>query len=100
MHHVQTNRQAETAKRDILTRLKKRVDFLKGISVDELKNVLWAIRTTRKIVTIETLFRMVYDIEVSAPVEIAIISPKVHHFSPKDNDIEKRTYLDLAYKER
>ena len=44
--HPQTNREVESANKNILKSLKKRLDEAKGLWVEELSSTLWAIRTT------------------------------------------------------
>ena len=46
VEHPQTNGQAESANKVILSNLKKRLQDAKGNWAEELQNVLWAYRTT------------------------------------------------------
>jgi len=51
--------------------LKKKHDEVNGKWAEELHGVLWALRTTMKAATGETLFMLAYRSEVAPPVEVA-----------------------------
>ena len=58
--------------RILLKIIKARLDDAKGAWPEELPNVLWAYRTTTRILTGETPFRHTYSIEAIIPVEVVI----------------------------
>ena len=61
--------------------IKLQLEGAKGAWLKELPNVLWAYRTTTRIPTEETPFKLTYGIDVVIAVEIGITSMKREHFS-------------------
>ena len=57
-------------------------------------NVLWAYRTTARIPTGETPFRLTYDIEAVIPIEVGETSVRREMFNEECNDDELRLNLD------
>ncbi|XP_074374386.1 uncharacterized protein LOC141714786 [Apium graveolens] len=80
MAYPQANGQVVVSNRTILQGLKKRVDELPRPWVDELPNVLWSYRTTAKIATGISPFRMTFGLEAVSPVEVFLNSPRAEHF--------------------
>nr|XP_019706782.1 uncharacterized protein LOC109505996 [Elaeis guineensis] len=68
-----SNGEAEVTNRTILQGLKTGLTDAKRLWAEELQSVLWAYRTTYRIPTGETPFRLTYGIEVMIPVEIDLI---------------------------
>ena len=60
--------------------LKKRLDGGKGRWAEELLNVLWAYRTTRRRSTGETPFSLTYKAEAMILVEVNLCSARVAGF--------------------
>ncbi|KAI9153391.1 hypothetical protein LWI28_010675 [Acer negundo] len=58
--HPQTNELVEATNKTIKKLLKKKLQQKKGLWVEELPNVLWAYRTTRKTATWETPYSLVF----------------------------------------
>ncbi|KAL5702453.1 hypothetical protein ACHQM5_027671 [Ranunculus cassubicifolius] len=69
--YAQSNGQAEITNRTVLNNMKKKLDRYKGKWVDELKNVLWAYRSTPREGTGESPFSLYYGSEAIIPTEIA-----------------------------
>ena len=74
--HPQSNGQAEVTIRTLKAALKTKLEDLKGKWVEYLPEVLWAYRTTQKSTTRETPFALAFGIEVVAPVEVGLKSPR------------------------
>ena len=55
--------------RSLLKIIKTRLKGAKGAWLEELQNVLWAYRTTTRIPTGETPFRLTFGTEAVIPVE-------------------------------
>ena len=72
----------------------------KGKWVEYLPEVLWAYRTTRKLVTQETPFALTFGTEAIAPVEIGLKSPRVELASVEHNEKALRLNLDLLNEKR
>nr|KYP34710.1 Pro-Pol polyprotein [Cajanus cajan] len=70
VEHPQSNSQAETANKVILTELKKRLGSAKGTWAEELPEVLWAYKCTPQSSTKETPFRLAYSTNAMIPVEV------------------------------
>ena len=62
--HPQINGQVESANKNILNSLKKRLDDAKGLWVEELPSTLWAIRTTAHSRTRDTPFNLAFGTDV------------------------------------
>ncbi|XP_074356188.1 uncharacterized protein LOC141695878 [Apium graveolens] len=78
--YPQENGQVEVSNRIILQGLKKRVNELPRLWVDELPNVLWSYRTTSKSATGISPFKMAFGLEVVSPVEVYLNSLRVEYF--------------------
>ena len=68
--YPQGNGQAESINKVIVSRLKKRLDDVKGRWVEELPHNLWMYRTTPRRSTRETPFSMSYGAEAVIPIEV------------------------------
>uniref|UniRef100_A0A2N9FT66 Uncharacterized protein n=1 Tax=Fagus sylvatica TaxID=28930 RepID=A0A2N9FT66_FAGSY len=72
--HPQANGQVEVTNRSLLKLIKTRLEGAKGLWPEELPSILWAYRTTVRIPTGETPFRMTFGSEAVVPVEIGLTS--------------------------
>ena len=68
----QSNGQAESSNKIIVSNLKKQLEGAKGKWADELPYFLWSDRTTPKNATGQSPFAMVYGCEAVIPAEILI----------------------------
>src|SRR3954471_16380459 len=93
-HPPQTNGQAETANKSILTALKKKLDDKKGRWAEEIPSILWSYRTTYKEATGETPYRMTYGVEAVIPLEVQMSSLRLEHFDEEKNNEGLRLCLD------
>lgn len=99
-HHPQANGQVETMNKTIKHVLKRKFDVSKGAWVDELPQVLWAIRTTTRTPTGEMPFLMAYGTEAMSHVEVGLPSPRCLHFSVITNDELRRLDFDFIEERR
>ena len=60
--------------RSLLKIIKTRLEGAKGAWLEELKNVLWAYRTTIRVLIGETPFRLTFGIEAIILVEVGLTS--------------------------
>ena len=93
--HSQTNGQVESANKNILNSLKKRLDDAKGLWVEELPSTLWAIRTTAHSGTRDTPFNLVFGTDAVIPVEIGINTLRISHYDSQQNKSNLNANLDL-----
>ena len=70
--YPQSNGQAETTNKTLVTALKKRLEQAKGKWVEELPGVLWAYRTTPGRPTGNTPFTLTYGMDAVIPTEIGL----------------------------
>ena len=63
--------------------------------MEELPNVLWAYRKTRRTATGETPYSLVFETEEVLPIEHMLISFRVQHYELEDNETQLRANLDL-----
>ena len=94
----QTNGQVESANKEILNGIKKKIEGAKGTWDEELPNILWASRTTIKDAIGHTPFSLVYGSEAVLPLEIGIPSTvkidsqKIEDDSKFQPSCENQTY--------
>uniref|UniRef100_A0A2N9GFI7 Uncharacterized protein n=1 Tax=Fagus sylvatica TaxID=28930 RepID=A0A2N9GFI7_FAGSY len=67
----------------------------KGLWPEELPSILWAYRTTVRIPTGETPFRMTYGSEAVVPVEIGLTTLRTSTYDDQQNEEQLRLNLDL-----
>ncbi|XP_020222101.1 uncharacterized protein LOC109804683 [Cajanus cajan] len=96
VEHPQTNGQAESANKVILTELKKRLGEAKGAWAEQLPEVLRAYRCTPQSTTQETPFRLVYGSDAMILVEIGEPSFRQAHFDEANNEAELRINLYMV----
>ena len=95
MAHPQTNGLVEATNKTIKKLLKKKLQQRKGLWVEELPNVLWAYRTTKRTATGETPYSLAFGTEAVSPIEHRLISFRVQKFEPEANEVKLRANLDL-----
>jgi len=84
----------------IVSRLKKKLDDVKGKWVEELPHILWMYRTTPRRSTRETPFSMTYGAEAIIPLETRSPTLKMSSFTPSNNDELLGNSLDLIEERR
>ena len=82
----------------ILHDLKTRLNEAKGLWVEELPSVLWAYRTTPRVLTDESSFNLAYGIEAVIPIEVELPSMRVEKYDESSNSDHQRADLDLLPK--
>ena len=75
--------------------LMKKLQQKKGLWVEELPNVLWAYRTTKRTATGETPYSLVFGTEVVLPIKHKLISFRVQNYELEDSEAKLRASLDL-----
>ena len=80
--------------------IKTRLEGAKGVWPDELPGVLWAYRTTVRIPTGETPFKLAYGSEAVIPAEVHMANHRVMMYQDKDNEEQLHLNLDLIDKVR
>ncbi|KAK3030053.1 hypothetical protein RJ639_038464 [Escallonia herrerae] len=98
--HPQTNGQTEVTNRTLLQGIKKKLDGVKGLWVDELPKILWAYNTTIRTPTGETPFSLLFGTEALIPVEIGFPSLRLTTYDPVQNVEALRANLDLLDERR
>ena len=81
--------------RNLLKIIKTRLEGAKGAWLEELQNVLWAYRTTTRVPTGETPFRLTFGIEAIILVEVGLMSFQVKTYEDQKNQQELNNSLDL-----
>nr|KYP52107.1 Uncharacterized protein K02A2.6 [Cajanus cajan] len=100
VEHPQSNGQAESANKVILSGLKKRVQDSGASWVEELPRVLWSYHTTVHSSAQDTPFNLVYGTDAMIPIEIAEPSVCTTAFSEEESDQGRRVDLDLIAETR
>ena len=77
LRHPQANGQTKVTNRSLLKIIKTRLEGAKEAWPEELQNVLWAYRTTTKVPTRETPFRLTFGTKAIIPVEVGLTSYRV-----------------------
>ncbi|KAK3028024.1 hypothetical protein RJ639_040023 [Escallonia herrerae] len=98
--HPQTNGQNEVTNRTLLQGIKKKLDGVRGLWVDELPKILWAYNTTSRTSTGETPFSLLFGTEALIPVEIGLHSLCLTTYDPVQNEEALRANLDLLDERR
>ena len=75
--HPQTNGLVEATNKAIKKLLKKKLQQKKGKWVEELPNVLWAYRTTKRTATMKTPYSLAFGTEAISPIEHRLTSFRV-----------------------
>lgn len=98
--HPQANRQVEVTNRTILNGIRTRLEMDGESGLDELEAVLWAYRTSPRVTTRESPFRLVYGADDVLPVEVGIKSNRVLHFDETRNEKLMKENLNTLEEER
>ena len=93
--HPQANGQIEVTNKSLLKIIKTQLEGAKGAWLEELPNVLWAYRTTIRLPTRETPFRLTFGTEAIIPVEVGLMSLRVKTYEDLKNQQELNDNLDL-----
>ena len=83
--HPQANGQIEVMNKNLLKNIKTWFKGAKGARPEELPNVLWAYRTTTRIPTRETPFRLTFGTEAIILVEVGLTSLRVKTYEGQKN---------------
>ncbi|KAI5317943.1 hypothetical protein L3X38_037650 [Prunus dulcis] len=94
-NYPQGNGQAEKTNRTIFDCLKRRLEQRKGKWSEELPNVLWAYRTTKRKPTGESPFSLVYGTEAVIPIEIGLPTVRTLVVESNDNEQQLAHNLDM-----
>uniref|UniRef100_A0A2N9ERC7 RNA-directed DNA polymerase n=1 Tax=Fagus sylvatica TaxID=28930 RepID=A0A2N9ERC7_FAGSY len=93
--HPQANGKVEVTNRSLLKLIKTRLEGAKRLWPEELPSILWAYRTTVRIPTGETPFRMTFGSEAVVPVEIGLTTLRTSVYDDQQNAEQLRLNLDL-----
>ena len=93
--HPEANGQIEVTNKSLLKIIKTQLEGAKGAWPEELPNVLWAYRTTIRLPTRETPFRLTFGTEAIIPVEVGLMSLRVKTYEDLKNQQELNDNLDL-----
>jgi hypothetical protein len=94
------NGQVEATNKTIFKILKKKLGDRKGDWADDLTEVLWAYRTTRRTPTEETPYALAFGAEAIIPAELGSQSLKVESYKAETNDKGLKLHLDLLQEKR
>ena len=94
--HPQANGQVEVTNWSFLKIIKTWLEGVKGIWSDELPSVLWAYRTTAKMPTGETPFRLAYGSDTIILAEVGLTSFWVENYDEDKNEEAMRLQLNLV----
>ena len=98
--HLQANGQVEATNKTIFKLLKKTLGDRKGDWADDLPEVLWAYRNTRRTSTEETPYALTFETEAVIPVKLGLRSLRVGTFRAETNDEGPKLHLDLLQEKR
>ncbi|XP_074330151.1 uncharacterized protein LOC141667497 [Apium graveolens] len=93
--YPQGNGQIEVTNRILLCGIEKRLRESKNKWPEELPNVLWAYRTSPRISTCETPFKLAYGTEAMLPIEVGALSHRAINFDEVANEEGLRTNIEL-----
>ena len=83
--HPQANNQIEVMNKNLLKNIKTWFNGAKGVWFEELQNVLWVYRTTTRVPTGETPFRLTFGTEAIILVEVGLTSFRVKTYEDQKN---------------
>jgi len=98
--YPQENGQAKEINKVIVSRLKKRLDEVKGKWVDKLLHVLWTYHTAPQRSTRETPFSMTYGSEAVIPLKTGFPTLKTNQFNVEENNRLLSVSLELVDERR
>ena len=75
--------------------IKTRLEGVKGVWPDELLGVLWAYKTTVKMPTGETPFKLAYRSEAVIPAEVHMANHRVMKYQDEENKEQLHLNVDL-----
>ena len=75
--------------------IKTQLEGAKGVWPDKLPGVLWVYRTTVRIPTGETPFKLAYGSEPVIPTEVHMANHRVMKYKDGENEEQLRLNLDL-----
>ncbi|XP_059431476.1 uncharacterized protein LOC132164979 [Corylus avellana] len=93
--HPQANGQVEATNKTIFKILKKKLDDRKGNWAEDLPEVLWAYRTTKRVPTEETPYALAFETEALIPAEVGSGSYRVETFQSETNNEGLQLHLNL-----
>ena len=93
--HPQSNGQTEAVNKIIKHTLKAKLEECEGNWAEELPMVLWSYNTTTRTTTGESPFTLTYGCEAMVPVEVGAGSFRRDFYSPENNEVNLRLYMDL-----
>ncbi|KAK2999126.1 hypothetical protein RJ639_022920 [Escallonia herrerae] len=93
--HPQTNGQIEVTNQTLLQGIKKKLDGVKGLWVEELPKILLAYNTTTRTPTGETPLSLSFGIEALIPIEIGLPYLRLTTYDPVQNAQALHANLDL-----
>ncbi|KAL5767351.1 hypothetical protein ACOSQ2_014134 [Xanthoceras sorbifolium] len=83
--YPQSNGQAKSTNKTIVSTLKKKLDTAKGLWINMLPEVLWSYRTTPRVSTNQTPFSLVCGAEAIIPVESKVHIARFQHATDEAN---------------
>ncbi|KAM2875969.1 hypothetical protein COP2_019024 [Malus domestica] len=98
--YPQGNGQAEKTNRTTFYCLKKKLEQRKGKWHDELPNILWAYRTTKRKPTGESPFSLAYGTEAVIPTEVGLPTVRTLVVENGENDQQLAHNFDLVEEQR
>jgi hypothetical protein len=98
--HPQANGQVEATNKTIFKILKKKLGDKKRDWTDNLPEVLWAYRTTKRTPTEETPYALAFGTEAIIPVELGSGSLRVEAYKAEPNNKGLKLHLDLLQEKR
>jgi hypothetical protein len=98
--HPQANGQVEATNKTIFKILKKKLGDKKGDWADNLPEVLWAYRTTKRTPTEETPYALAFGTEAIIPAELGSGSLRVEAYKAETNNEGLKLHLDLLQEKR
>ena len=63
--------------------------------MDQLPNILWAYRTTKRIATKETPYSLAFGVVAVLPIELKLPSFRTQLYNLEDNEDKLKACLDL-----
>ena len=90
----------EVTNQTLLKIIKAKLDDTKEAWLEELPNVLWAYKTTARIPTVETPFKLTYGTKSVIPVEVEITNIRREMYHEESNDDQLKVNMDCLDKIR
>ncbi|XP_057962233.1 uncharacterized protein LOC131153791 [Malania oleifera] len=93
--HPRSNEQVENMNRIILHGLRTQLESMQGRWAEELPSLIWAYHTTKRAVTGETPFMLIFGAEAVIPAKVGIPSWRRQYFNEQTNNEELKSEIDL-----